>query len=145
MKAQSITRRRHGGFTLIEIMVVVAILGILAALVVPRVMSRPDEARVTRAHHDLRAIGSALGMYRLDHFAYPTTDQGLQALVDPPATAAGGKRDAYLERLPEDPWGNPYQYLSPGEHGDFDLYSLGADGIPGGEGVNADIGNWQLD
>lgn len=139
---------RQAGFTLIEVMVVVVILGILAAIVVPRIMSRPDEARVVRAQQDIRAIGAALDLYKLDNFAYPTTEQGLQALVARPANLPSGaryKEDGYLGALPRDPWGGEYQYLSPGQHGAFDLYSHGADGIPGGEGFNADIGNWTLD
>lgn len=139
---------RSRGFTLIEVMVVVVILGILAAIVVPRIMSRPDEARVTRAQQDLRAIGAALNLYRLDNFAYPTTDQGLEALVERPAALPNGarwKEGGYLDRLPKDPWGNPYQYLQPGAKGDFDLWTLGADGAPGGEGVAADLGNWSLE
>ncbi|MGE0386309.1 MAG: type II secretion system major pseudopilin GspG [Gammaproteobacteria bacterium] len=138
---------RQRGFTLIEIMVVVVILGILAAIVVPRVMSRPDEARVVKAGQDIRALGAALGLYKLDVFTYPTTDQGLEALVKRPAdlqAAARWKEGGYVERLPADPWGNPYQYLQPGTHGEYDLYSLGADGLPGGEGFAADIGNWSL-
>jgi general secretion pathway protein G len=138
---------RSRGFTLIEIMVVVVILSILAALAVPKIMSRPDEARVTKAKQDIRAIESSLKLYRLDNFRYPTTDQGLEALVTKPTTAPEAKnwkKDGYLDRLPLDPWGTPYQYLSPGEHGEFDLYTLGADEQPDGEGTNADIGNWNL-
>jgi general secretion pathway protein G len=143
-------RRRPdpAGFTLIEVMVVVIILGILAALVVPKIMDRPDAARVTRAKHDLRALQSALDLYRLDNFVYPSTDQGLEALVTKPAgapEARNWKAGGYLDRVPVDPWGAPYQYLNPGQHGEVDLYSLGADGQPGGEGVNADIGGWKLD
>jgi general secretion pathway protein G len=131
------------GFTLIEILVVVVILGILAAIVVPKVMERPGEARVVRAQQDIRGIASALGLYKLDNFVYPTTAQGLDALVNKPS----GQPDApnwkgYLDNLPKDPWGRPYQYQSPGQHGAFDVFSWGADGKPGGEGENADVGNW---
>lgn len=145
---QTTPRRRGGGFTLIEVMVVVIILGVLAAIVVPKIMDRPDEARVTKAQHDIRALSSALNLYRLDNFEYPSTDQGLEALVERPAGTPeprNWKEGGYLDRLPRDPWGNPYQYLRPGEHGDFDLYSLGADARPGGEGVAADVGNWTLE
>lgn len=139
---------RVAGFTLIEVMVVVVILGILAAIVVPRIMSRPDEARVVRAQQDIRAIGAALDLYKLDNLAYPSTEQGLEALVRKPADLPAGARyksDGYLAAVPRDPWGTAYQYLSPGQHGPYDLYSHGADGIPGGEAFNADIGNWTLD
>lgn len=140
--------RKQGGFTLIEIMVVVVILGILAALVVPQVMSRPDQAKVTVAQGDINAVSAALDMYKLDNFAYPSTQQGLDALVERPAGNPQAKNwnpDGYLKRLPKDPWGNDYQYLAPGTHGTaFDLYSLGADGREGGSGLNADIGNWDL-
>ncbi len=141
-------RKRMGGFTLIEIMVVVVILGILAALIVPNIMDRPDMARVAKTKQDLRALQTALNLYRLDNYRYPTTDQGLEALVEkpsveplPPAYRKGG----YLERMPKDAWGRPYLYLSPGVHGEVDISSLGADGQPGGEGVNADIQSWTLD
>ena len=138
-------RRVRAGFTLIEIMVVVVILGILAALIVPRVLSRPDEARITAAKQDVAAIGQALRLYKLDNLAYPTTDQGLQALVVKPAAAPvppNWKPGGYVERLPKDPWGHDYRYLNPGQRAEIDIYSLGADGEPGGEGNNADIGNW---
>jgi general secretion pathway protein G len=138
---------RQGGFTLIEIMVVVVILGILAAIVVPNIMDAPDKARVAKAKQDLRVIESALEMYKLDNFNYPSTQQGLEALVAPPTgdpPAPNWKPGGYVKSLPKDPWGNPYQYLSPGTHGEVDIFSLGADGKPGGEGTNADIGNWQL-
>ncbi|MFC3608071.1 type II secretion system major pseudopilin GspG [Stutzerimonas tarimensis] len=137
--------RKQGGFTLIEIMVVVVILGILAALVVPQVMSRPDQAKVTVAQGDIKAVAAALDMYRLDNFAYPSTQQGLEALVTRPGGNPQPKNwnpDGYLKRLPKDPWGNDYRYLAPGTRGPFDLYSLGADGKEGGSGMNADIGNW---
>jgi general secretion pathway protein G len=124
-------RKAQHGFTLIEVMVVVVILAILATVVVPRIMDRPDQARVTRAQQDIRAVEAALNLYRLDNFRYPSTDDGLEALVP-----------KYLDSLPEDPWGNPYLYLSPGEKGEFDVYSFGADGAEGGEGVDKDIGNW---
>ncbi len=140
-------RRTQGGFTLIEIMVVVVILGILAALVVPQVMSRPDQAKVTVAKGDIKAVAAALDMYKLDNFAYPSTQQGLEALVKKPSgnpLPKNWNRDGYLKRLPKDPWGNDYQYLSPGTQGQFDLYSFGADGKPGGSDLNADIGNWDL-
>src|SRR5690606_3648124 len=138
---------RQRGFTLIEIMVVVVILGILAALVVPQVMNRPDQAKVTVAKGDIKAIGAALDMYKLDNFSYPSTQQGLNALVEKPSGSPQPKnwnRDGYLKRVPKDPWGNDYQYLSPGTQGQFDLYSLGADGKQGGTDLNADIGNWDL-
>ncbi|MBK1672915.1 type II secretion system protein GspG [Ectothiorhodospira shaposhnikovii] len=137
--------RRQGGFTLIEVMVVVVILGILAAIVVPRIMDRPDEARITKVQNDIRALESALNLYRLDNFVYPSTDQGLQALVQRPSgqpEPRNWRQGGYIDRLPMDPWGSPYQYLHPGTRGEFDLYSFGADGRPGGEGINAEIGNW---
>jgi len=139
--------QRAQGFTLIEIMVVVAILGILAALVVPKIMGRPDEARIVAAKQDIAAIRQALNLYRLDNQRYPTTEQGLQALVEKPATSpipANWKAGGYLERLPKDPWGAPYQYLNPGLRGEVDIYSLGADGATGGAGNDADIGSWDL-
>jgi len=139
---------RQAGFTLIEIMVVVVILGILAAIVVPKVMDRPDAARITKAKADIRAIQGALDLYKLDNYNYPSTDQGLEALVTKPSgnpEARNWKQGGYLDRLPKDPWGNPYQYLSPGSHGPVDIFTYGADGRPGGDGVNADIGNWSLE
>ena len=141
-------RRRFAGFTLIEILVVVVILGILAALVVPRIMERPDEARAVAARSDIRGILSALKLYRLDNGVYPSTEQGLSALVSRPDTGViprNWKEGGYLDRVPKDPWGYEYQYLSPGVHGEIDVFSLGADGAPGGEGINADIGSWALD
>lgn len=137
----------QSGFTLIEIMVVVVILGILAALVVPKIMSRPDEARVVAARQDIGSLAQALKLYRLDNKRYPTTEQSLQALVSKPAQPPipeGWKGGGYVEKLPQDPWGHAYQYLNPGLHGDIDIFSYGADGAPGGEGLDADIGNWQL-
>ena len=136
------------GFTLIEVMVVVVILGILAAVVVPRIMDRPDEARIIRTKQDIRVLQSALNLYKLDNFSYPTTDQGLEALVRPPdipPLPPKWKQGGYIETMPLDPWGNAYQYLQPGQNRAVDIYSLGADGQPGGEGSNADIGNWNLD
>ena len=138
---------RRSGFTLIEIMVVVVILAILAALIVPKVMSRPDEARVIAAQQDVAAILQALKLYRLDNLRYPTTEQCLAALVARPTIAPvppNWKAGGYLERLPKDPWGNAYQYLNPGVRGEIDVFSLGADGAPGGEGFDADIGSWRL-
>lgn len=131
-------------FTLIEVLVVVVILGILAAVVVPQLMGRPDEARVVRARADLGAITTALNMYRLDNFEYPTTEQGLEALVQAPPGVQNWRQGGYLPSLPKDPWGRPYLYLRPGTHGgEFDLWSQGADGRNGGEGAAADIGNWE--
>ena len=143
----TLNERKQGGFTLIEIMVVVVILGILAALVVPQVMNRPDQAKVTVAKGDIKAIGAALDMYKLDNYSYPSTQLGLDALVEKPGGNPQPKnwnRDGYLKRVPKDPWGNEYQYLSPGTQGPYDLYSYGADGKQGGSDLNADIGNWDL-
>ena len=133
------------GFTLIEIMVVVVILAILASVIAPRIMDNPDKARVSKAKHDINALESALDVYRLDNFVYPTTDQGLESLVTQPNITPeppNWKQGGYVKRLQKDPWGNEYMYLNPGQNGEIDIYSLGADGAPGGEGINADIGNW---
>lgn len=135
------------GFTLIEIMVVVVILGILIAFIAPNVMDRPDEARVVAAKNDIRAIVSALKLYRLDNGTYPSSEQGLQALVRKPESGnipRNWKSGGYLDRLPKDPWGNDYNYLNPGVRGEIDVFSYGADGQPGGEGFNAEVGNWDL-
>jgi general secretion pathway protein G len=137
-------RNRQQGFTLIEIMVVVVILGILAAVVVPRIMSRPEEARITKTKQDIRALETALDLYKLDNFNYPTTEQGLEALVTTPTTPPVPKRyreEGYLKKVPLDPWQNPYQFLNPGEHGAIDIFSLGPD-----QQISDDeIGNWNLD
>lgn len=141
------TRSRQTGFSLIEIMVVIVIIAIMASMIVPRIMGKPDEARVTKAITDIRQLEGALNMYRLDNYAYPSTDQGLQALVQRPSGTPEPRnyqQGGYIERLPNDPWGNPYQYLNPGQHGEIDIWSLGADGAPGGEGINTDIGNWNM-
>ena len=139
--------KKSTGFTLVEIMIVVVILGILAAVVVPRLLDRPDQARVTAAKADIAVVMQQLKLYRLDNAVYPSTDQGLAALTVKPTTnplPLNWKTGGYLERLPNDPWGRPYQYLNPGLHGEIDVYSLGADGQPGGEGSAADIGSWSL-
>jgi general secretion pathway protein G len=134
------------GFTLIEIMVVVVILGILAALIAPNVISRIDDAQVVKVQQDIRSIESALKLYRLDNFRYPETDEGLNALVTPPQDPnarwpAGG----YLDRLPKDPWDREYVYLHPGNQGEFDVYTLGRDGQQGGDGIDSDVGNWSIE
>ena len=136
---------KRRGFTLIEVLVVVAILAILAAIVVPRIMDRPDEAKRVAAKADIGAIVQSLKLYRLDNGFYPSTDQGLAALVQKPATQPvppNWKQGGYLERLPRDPWGGDYQYLNPGVHGEIDVFTLGADRARGGNGNDADIGNW---
>jgi general secretion pathway protein G len=145
--SRSVSRSR--GFTLIEIMVVITILGILAALIVPRVVGRTDDARIAAAKQDIASLMQALKLYRLDNGAYPTTEQGLRALLTKPTLEPlpqNWKQGGYLERssMPKDPWGNEYKYLSPGLRGEIDVFSYGRDGAPGGEGVDADIGSWQL-
>jgi general secretion pathway protein G len=131
------------GFTLVEVLVVVVILGVLAAVIVPRVMDRPDEARKVRATQDVAAIVSALNMYRLDNYSYPSSEQGLRALVEKPLGADNWRDGGYLERLPKDPWNREYLYQNPGQHGEIDVWTYGADGQPGGERANGDVGNWQ--
>ncbi len=136
------------GFTLVEIMVVVVILSILAAIVMPKIMTRPDQAREAKVKQDIRALSSALDLYRLDNYVYPSTDEGLESLVVRPGSLPDGakwKEGGYVKRLPKDPWGNPYSYLQPGTHGDFDLFTLGADNAVGGTGPNMDIGNWDIE
>jgi general secretion pathway protein G len=133
----------QSGFTLIEIMVVMVIIAILASLIVPRVINRPDEARRVAARTDIATIDQALKLYRLDNGRYPTTEQGLTALVAKPvAEPLPQNWKPYLDYLPKDPWGKPYQYANPGQHGEIDIWSFGADGQPGGEGNDADIGSW---
>ena len=138
--------RKDAGFTLIEIMVVIAIIGILATLIVPKIMGRPDEARATAAKHDVGTLVQAFKLYRLDIGRYPTTEQGVKALVERPTSEPvpqNWKAGGYLDSIPKDPWGNPYQYANPGTRSEIDVYSFGADGKPGGTGNDADIGNWQ--
>lgn len=145
------TRRKDRGFTLIELMVVIVILGILAGLIIPRIMGRPDEARRAKARIQIESLGTALKLYKLDNGNYPTTEQGLQGLVEAPAGGQLAKKNwregGYLEgnKVPKDPWDRDFVYISPGSHGDFDLSSYGVDGEPGGEGKNKDINNWETD
>ncbi|MBE9516041.1 MAG: type II secretion system major pseudopilin GspG [Proteobacteria bacterium] len=142
-------RSKQQGFSLIEIMVVVVILGILSSYVVLNIMDKPDQARQVAAKNDIRTIISALKLYKLDNSVYPGSDQGLQALITKPSTGKAPrnwKKGGYLEKLPKDPWGGEYQYLSPGlQGGNFDIFTYGADGEPGGEDWNMDIGNWNMD
>ena len=144
MKLASPARRRSRGFTLLELMVVIVIIGVLAALVATNVLPRIGQAKVTAAQTDITSISNALKIYKLDNGRYPTTDQGLQALVTKPTSGPipGGWK-GYLDKLPDDPWKKPYQYANPGVHGEIDVFSFGADGQPGGEGDDADIGSWQ--
>lgn len=138
------------GFTLIELMVVIVILGILAGLIVPRIMDRPDEAKQMKARMQIESLETALKLYKLDTGSYPTTEQGLQALVEPPQTGNAPdnwKKGGYLEkgRVPVDPWGNEFVYLSPGIQNEYDIVSYGADGVPEGEGANRDINSWEIE
>ncbi|MEO8507500.1 MAG: type II secretion system major pseudopilin GspG [Betaproteobacteria bacterium] len=140
-------RRCSSGFTLIEIMVVIVILGVLAALIVPKVLERPDEARGIAAKSDIAAVMQALKLYRLDNQRYPTGEQGLAALIakpEQPPVPPNWKNGGYLEKLPKDPWGRPYVYLNPGVRGEIEVFSFGADGQTGGSGIDADIGSWDL-
>ena len=135
---------KQTGFTLIEIMVVVVILAILASVVVPKIMDRPDDARIAKARQDIRAVESALGLYKLDNFVYPTTDQGIEALVSKPSGSPEPKnyrKGGYVKSVPKDPWGNEYKYLNPGVHGDIDIFSLGPDMQPSDD----DLGNWNIE
>ena len=142
--SQSLRRRLQAGFTLIELMVVLLIIGVLAALIVPNVLDRADDARVTAAKTDVNNLMQALKLYRLDNQRYPTAEQGLQALLTKPTTAPVPPNwKSYLDLLPNDPWGKPYAYLNPGIKGEIDVMSFGADGQAGGEGKNADVGSWQ--
>jgi len=139
---KNITKQQ--GFTLIEIIVVVVIIGILATFIAPKFLGRTDEARITKAKTDIQALESALDLYKLDNYAYPTTDQGLEALVEKPTSdpVPANWKDGYIKKLRKDAWQRDYLYLNPGEHGAIDIYTLGADGVEGGEDANADIGNW---
>ena len=141
-------RARHDGFTLIEIMVVVIIIGLLAALIAPQMFSEVGKARVAKAKSDIQAMQTALTMFKLDNYVYPSTDMGLKALAQKPdaTTVKNWRPGGYLQHVNKDPWGNDYQYQLPGTHGgEYDLFSFGADGKPGGEGYDADVGNWNLD
>jgi len=143
MPSTGLAAAKQRGFTLLEIMIVVVILGVLGTLILPNILGRPDEARIVKAKQDISAIESALEIYRLDNFNYPSADIGLQALVENPGDEAPNWKDGgYLKRLTKDPWDRDYIYLNPGENGEIDIYTLGRDGAPGGEGPDADIGNW---
>ncbi len=140
--------RRNRGFTLIEVLIVVVILGIMATIIVPRIMGRPEEARRTKAIVDIKAIETALNLYKIDNGGYPSTEQGLNALVEKPSSGEippRWKDGGYLPKLPKDPWGNQYIYLSPGAQGEFDLMSYASDGEKGGEGKYADINSWEIE
>jgi general secretion pathway protein G len=140
----ALRRAVQAGFTLIELMVVLVIIGVLAALIVPNVLERADEARATAARTDVNNLMQALKLYKLDNQRYPTGEQGLQALLSKPSTPpVPSNWKPYVEKLPNDPWGRPYQYLNPGVKGEIDVMSFGADGQPGGEGKDADVGSWQ--
>ena len=143
-------RINRAGFTLIELMVVIVILGILAGLIIPRIMGRPEEAKQLKAKIQIESLETALNLYKLDNGMYPDTQQGLQALIEKPETGVAPKKwreGGYLEKgkLPKDPWGNEFVYLSPGANGDFDITSFGADGVPGGDGKDKDINNWEIE
>jgi len=132
-------------FTLIEIMIVIVILGLLAALVVPKLVGRTEEAKRTQARVQIKSVEQALELFKLDNGFYPSTEQGLEALVRPPETGRIPKnyrKGGYIDRVPKDPWGNPYVYVSPGVHGEYDISSYGADGVPGGQGEDADVNSW---
>ena len=144
MRTTPAIQRRQRGFTLIELMVVLLIIGVLSALIVPSVLDRLDEGKVTGAKSDINTLVQSLKMYKLDNQRYPTAEQGLQALVSKPtASPVPSNWRPYLDKLPNDPWGHAYQYANPGVKGEIDVYSMGADGVVGGEGKNADIGSWQ--
>jgi general secretion pathway protein G len=143
-KSRRLPPSRTNGFTLIELMVILVVIGVLAALIVPNVLDRADDSKVTAARNDVNNLMQALKLYRLDNQAYPTAEQGLKSLTTrPTAPPIPTNWRPYVDKLPTDPWGRPYQYLNPGLHGPVDVLSLGADGQPGGEGNNADIGSWQ--
>ena len=140
--------QRQQGFTLIELIVVIVILGLLGSIIAPKFLGKTDTARIQKARTDIGALESALDLYKLDNYAYPTTDQGLEALVSAPSSdpaPANWQKGGYIKKLRKDPWQRDYLYLSPGEHSEVDIYSLGADGVEGGEEANADIGNWDID
>ena len=144
-KCRSARRRRDAGFTLIEIMVVIVILGLLAALVVPKLVGRTEEAKRTQTRVQIKSIQQAIELFKLDNGFYPATDQGLEALVRMPEAgriAKNYRKGGYLERIPKDPWGNPFVYTSPGQHADYDISSYGADGVPGGDGEDSDVNSW---
>ena len=144
MNQSLIARRQSRGFTLLELMVVIVIIGVLAALIAPSVLSKVGQAKITAAQSDISSLMNALKMYKLDNGRYPDSDQGLQALVAKPTSGTvPGNWHSYLDKLPDDPWHHPYQYANPGVHGEIDVFSFGADGQPGGEGDDADIGSWQ--
>lgn len=149
VKQASIDKKQNAaGFSLVEILVVLVIIGMLVSIVAPNVLDKADDARVQKAQADFAAIATALKIYRLDNYSFPSTEQGLEALVEKPVidpVPANWKNQGYLDEMPLDPWGRPYLYLSPAEYGEgeFDIYSLGADGLNGGEDENSDIGNWQ--
>ena len=144
MNQALIARRAARGFTLLELMVVIVIIGVLAALIAPKVLENVDKAKITAAQSNINDLMNALKMYKLDNGRYPSSEQGLQALVARPTTGTvPGNWRSYLDKLPNDPWQNPYQYANPGVHGEIDVFSFGADGKPGGEGNDADIGSWQ--
>ncbi|MCK9172682.1 type II secretion system major pseudopilin GspG [Desulfuromonas thiophila] len=148
MNRQNLLARDQRGFTLIEVMVVVVILGILAGVVVPKLLDRPEQARRTKAEMQVRSLEEALGLYKLDNGQFPSTEQGLQALVTKPQSGRIPLRyreGGYINKVPQDPWGGTYIYLSPGLHGEFDLLSYGADGEAGGEGKDADVRSWELE